>query len=401
MKKLCLTMIALLVALPLVAQDVEIREDHPGEYVVQEGDTLWDIAGRFLTRPWQWPAIWQANPQIDNPHLIYPGDRLTLIYVDGQPRLVINAEVDGTRRLGPEIRREDATGPITTVPLGAIEPYLTRPRFVGPDALASLPYVVANQDERYVAAQPDYSYIRNLPESPVNGEYMLARVTSQFERVETDEGTVIRENELRANRGAVPSDQRPVEVGASSGWNPFRRFGARGDVVGYGMWEVARVRLAQNGDPATVEIVDAELDVRAGDYLLPLDPYLYDLTFYPRPPAQPVPDNARVIGTFGGEYGVGHYQIVTLDLGMNDGVEPGITFSAFRPGRMAEDGFSRGLRGRPAPSGDLERSVELPEQYVGVMMVFRTFGDVSYALVMDGKRAVRTGDRIAHPDRRL
>ena len=398
MKKLCLTMIALLVALPLVAQDVEIREDHPGEYVVQEGDTLWDIAGRFLTRPWQWPAIWQANPQIENPHLIYPGDRLSLVYIDGQPRLVLN---DGSRRLGPEVRRESISGPITTVSLDAIEPYLTRPRIVGADALAAMPYVVANQDDRYVAADTDYSFVRNLADAPVGGEYMLARLTAQFERVETEDGTVIRQNQLRGNRGAVPSDERPVEVGSRGGWNPFSRFGRRGDIVGYGLWEVARVRLAKNGDPATVEILDAELDVRAGDYLLPLDPYLYDLTFYPRPPEQPIPDGASVIGTFGGDYGVGHYQIVTLDLGREDGVEPGHTFSAFRPGLTVQDGFSRGLRGRPAPEGDPKRSVDLPEQYVGVMMVFRAFDQVSYALVMDGQRAVRTGDRIADPDRRL
>lgn len=399
MKKLCLTMIALLVALPLLAQDVEIREDHPGEYVVQEGDTLWDIAGRFLTQPWQWPAIWQANPQIENPHLIYPGDRLTLIYVDGQPRLVLN--YDGTERRGPEVRRETISGPISTVPLAAIEPYLTRPRVVSVDALADMPYVVANQDQRYVAAQPDYSYIRNLPQAPLNGEYMLARLTAQFEQVETENGKEIRQNQLRNNRGAVPSDQRPVELNTRGGWNPFSRLGNRGDVVGYGLWEVARVRLVKNGDPATVEIIDAELDVRAGDYLLPLDPYLYDLTFFPRPPTQAIPDGASVIGTFGGEYGVGHYQIVTLNVGMNDGVEPGITYSAFRPGRTVEDGFSRGLRGRPAPSGDLNRNVELPDQYVGLMMVFRAFDDISYALIMDGKRAVSKGDRIAHPDRRL
>ena len=67
--------LGLLTAPMLAAQDVELREDHPDEYVVQEGDTLWDIAGEFLTRPWQWPAIWQANPQIENPHLIYPGRR--------------------------------------------------------------------------------------------------------------------------------------------------------------------------------------------------------------------------------------------------------------------------------------------------------------------------------------
>ncbi len=394
MKKLCLTMIALLVALPLLAQDVEIREDHPGEYVVQEGDTLWDIAGRFLTRPWQWPAIWQANPQIDNPHLIYPGDRLTLIYVDGQPRLVM----DGTDRRGPEIRREDISGPITSVALDAIEPFLTRPRVVDLETLRTMPYVVANQDERYVAAEPDYAFVRGLEDGRVNQDYMIARLTSQFEKVETDDGSMLRQNQLRANRGAVPSDERPIDPDRRRGWNPFDR---GGEVVGYGLWEVATARLVKQGEIATLEVLDAELEVRAGDYVLPVDPYLYDLTFYPRPPEQAIPANASVIGVNGGEYGVGHWQIVTLGIGSDDGVAPGHTFSAFRPGATVRDDFSRGLPGRPAPQGVDGRQVELPEQYVGVMMVFRAFDDVSYALVMDGKRAIRVGDHIDHPDRRL
>ena len=83
MRKFWLMMIVAVLSWPLLAQDVQLRDDHPDEYIVREGDTLWDIAGRFLTRPWQWPAIWQANPQIENPHLIYPGDRISLVYVDG------------------------------------------------------------------------------------------------------------------------------------------------------------------------------------------------------------------------------------------------------------------------------------------------------------------------------
>lgn len=394
MKKLCLMMIALLVALPLVAQDVEIREDHPGEYVVQEGDTLWDIAGRFLTRPWQWPAIWQANPQIDNPHLIYPGDRLTLIYVDGQPRLVM----DGTRRMGPEVRREDITGPVTSVPLDAIEPFLTRPRVIGKDELAARPYIVANRDDRYVSAEPDYTFVRGLSDGTLNGEYMIARLTAQFEQVDTDNGTMLRQNEMRANRGAVPSGKRPVSLDRRFAWNPLDR---RGEVVGYGLWEVARARLVKTGEPATLEVLDAELEVRAGDYVLPLDPYLYDLTFFPRPPEQGVPAQSEVIGVNGGEYGVGHWQIVTLNVGSSDGIVPGHTFSAFRPGAMVRDSFVGGLQGRPKPTGVDGTQVELPEQYVGIMMVFRTFEDVSYALIMDGTRAIRVGDRIAHPDRRI
>src|SRR6056297_2893059 len=209
MKKIWVLLIALLVALPLAAQEVELRDDHPDEYIVREGDTLWDIAGRFLTRPWQWPAIWQANPQVENPHLIYPGDRLSLIYVDGQPRLVM----DRTRRLSPEIRRTQTSGPITTVPLSAIKPYMVRPRMVGVDELASLPYVVANQDTRYVSAEPYRAFVRGMTDYRPGDQVVIARLSYQLEEVESEGRMAVRQNLLRGNLGAVPSDQRPVQVG--------------------------------------------------------------------------------------------------------------------------------------------------------------------------------------------
>lgn len=385
--------IALLLALPLAAQqDVELRDDHPEEYVVQEGDTLWDIAGRFLTRPWQWPAIWQANPQVENPHLIYPGDRLSLVYVDGQPRLVL----DRTRRLSPGIRRSDTTGPITTVPLAAIEPFLLKPRVVGRDTLADLPYVVANEDTRYVSAEPYRSFVRGLDGYQPGEQIVLARLAFQFEEVETDNGVHVRQNLMRGNLGAVPSDQRPVPI--ERRLNPFA---AEGRVVGYQLWEVARAEVLTGGDPAQLEVLDADREVRAGDYVLPIDPYLYDLTFYPRAPEFRIPDGAGIIGVHGGDNAVSHYQIVTLDLGSSDGVEPGHTFSVFHRNRTVRDDYVRGLRGRPAPANVSGRDVRLPPQYIGQVMVFRSFERVSYALVMTGKRGVRVGDLVDHPDRRL
>jgi hypothetical protein len=385
--------IALLLALPLAAQDVELREDHPEQYVVQEGDTLWDIAGRFLTRPWQWPAIWQANPEIDNPHLIYPGDTLSLVYIDGQPRLVM----DRTRRLSPEIRRSDASGPIKTVPLAAIEPFLLKPRVVGRDELAGLPYVVANEDTRAASAQPYRAFVRGLDGARPGEQVVLARLRHQYEEVETDGGrSAIRQNLMRGNRGAVPSGQRPIEVGRQL--NPFA---PEGKVVGYQLWEVARAEVLTNGDPAQLEVLDSDLEVRPGDYVLPIDPYLYDLTFYPRAPDFDIPDGASIIGLRGGDAAVAHFQIVALDIGARDGVEPGHTFSVFHKNRTVEDEFVRGMRGRPAPTNVSGSEVTLPPQYIGQVMVFRSFDRVSYALVMTGKRGVRTGDLVDHPDRRL
>jgi len=392
MKKLWLIAIALLVALPLAAQEVELRDDHPDEYIVREGDTLWDIAGQFLTRPWQWPAIWQANPQVENPHLIYPGDRLSLIYVDGQPRLVL----DGTRRLSPQVRRSDSTGPITTVPLSAIEPYLVKPRVVGSDELADLPYVVANEDTRYISAEPYRTFVRGLDQQRVGDQVIVARLNYQFEEVDADGRKAVRQNLMRGNLGAVPFDERPIEVGRKLNF-----FANEGDVIGYQLWEVARAEVLESGDPAQLEVLDADLEVRAGDYILPIDPYLYDLTFFPRPPEFEIPDGASVIGIRGGDYAVGHYQIVAIDIGTTDGVEPGHTFSVFHRNREVRDEFIDGLRGRPAPTDVSGGSVRLPPQYIGQIMVFRSFERVSYGLVMTGRRGVRTGDLIDHPDRRL
>ncbi|WP_162949476.1 LysM peptidoglycan-binding domain-containing protein, partial [Pseudomonas aeruginosa] len=85
-----LVALLLLAASGLAQAQVDLREGHPDRYTVVRGDTLWDISGKFLRQPWKWPELWHANPQIQNPHLIYPGDTLSLVYVDGQPRLVLN-----------------------------------------------------------------------------------------------------------------------------------------------------------------------------------------------------------------------------------------------------------------------------------------------------------------------
>ncbi len=379
---------------PIGAQDVDLRADHPREYVVQEGDTLWDIAARFLTRPWQWPAIWQANPQIENPHLIFPGDVISLVFIDGQPRLM----VDGTRRLSPEIRREDITGPVTTIPLEAIESFLVKPRVVSVEQLAGLPYVIANAERQHFAAAPDRTYARGMSDRRVGDQVVIARLTFQFD--DPSQGTdraAVRQNRMRSNLGQVPFDERPVGQFIRTSSNISRS----GRVIGYELWELARAEVVKAGDPAILELIDSKQEVRSGDYVLPIDPYLYDLTFYPRAPDREIPEGARVIAITGGHYGVSHYQIVALGLGETDGVQPGHTFSTFRPGETVRDRFVHGLPGRPAPTGVENGRVELPHEFAGVVMVFRTFERVSYALVLGGERPVREGDLLFHPDRRL
>jgi len=100
---------------------VTLRQDHPESYTVVRGDTLWDISARFLSKPWEWPEIWQANPQIKNPHLIYPGDTLVLSYVDGQPRLQLNRGASrGTVKLSPTVRSTPIAEAIPVERLGCL-----------------------------------------------------------------------------------------------------------------------------------------------------------------------------------------------------------------------------------------------------------------------------------------
>jgi len=135
---------ALLIGFVLVAQaqEVELNPAHPDTYVVQKGDTLWDISAVFLQSPWLWPEIWHANPQIENPHLIYPGDQLNLVYLNGKPAITVN-RAHRTVKLGPKVRELNKDQAVETIPLSDIEPFLRKLRILNKEDIDLAPYVVA------------------------------------------------------------------------------------------------------------------------------------------------------------------------------------------------------------------------------------------------------------------
>jgi len=401
-KRFVFLTIAMLLAFSLQAQDVELREDHPREYVVQEGDTLWDIAGRFLTRPWQWPAIWHANPQIDNPHRIYPGDVITLVFVGGEPRLTVSDAVDDSiRRLSPEVRRESIEGPITTIPFDAIESFLTQPRVVSAEEYESLPYVVANNEQRIYAGPGDRTYVRGMTDARVGAEVIIARPLHQFEdrSKQPRRDNPLRRNIVRLNKAQVPSSVRPSGAVWKTTFGRLERFDY--PIVGYELWESARARVLKAGDPTILEIMEGGREVGAGDVVLPLDDHIYDASFFPRAMDR-VPERARVLAVAQNRFGAGHYQIIAINLGEVDGVQPGHTFSAFRPGETISD-TQRYRAVYLTQSEERDRSfVTLPDEYAGQVMVFRAFDRVSYAIVLEGStHPISEGDRLDHPDRRL
>ena len=372
------------VAVVVFAAEVELREDHPDVYVVQKGDTLWDISARFLKAPWLWPEIWQANPQVENPHLIYPGDRLTLVYRDGRPIL----SQDG---FGPRVRREKLDDAITAVPLSEIQAFLKQPRMFDGAELDSMPYVVALEENRLRSTTGQIAYVRGIDVAPGTAVYFLRRshIYYNIARPEDDKYEVRRPNQIH-EYDHIRGDYRAT-LWNDSVFEYWRRRG--GEYLGHEVLEVGVGEVLRAGDPATVLVQYGDVEIRKGDLvaLTPAEPW--DLTFYPRAP-ESVPDNMRVMAFTDALAVVGPRQVVALNKGARDGVENGQTYALFQPGAIVRDevkhpkGTYRGLG---------VHDVELPEEFVGHVMVFRTFDKISYGLVMDGIRPVHLGDAVRAP----
>jgi len=381
-----LTFVALLLTGIAMAQDVSLRSDHPEEYVVVKGDTLWDISGRFLDKPWQWPAIWYANPQIENPHLIYPGDVISLVYVDGTPQLRLRR--GDTVKLSPSIRVSDREA-IKAVPFESIAPFIRNLRVLSPEEFEGLPYIVANEDARLTATNTDQTYGRGL-DAQVGEEFVVARLISIYDSFGKPPET--RRVQPKTGWQEVQNvwDRSESTFNDVSPWNKRAK-----NPVGYELLEVSRVRVAKAGDISVLDIIRDRTEVKPGDYILPANDPGYDSTFYPSA-MDDIPPGLRVLATSGSKSGVGLYQIVAINGGWNQGLKPGHVFSAFSKGKKVADetGYRHGSFAKDA-------EVRLPDVYDGLVMVFRTFGDISYGLVMSGSRSVEEYDSLRHPDERL
>ena len=385
-KKIIYLILVTMLASVALAQDVSVRSDHPDEYVVVKGDTLWDISGKFLEKPWQWPSIWQANPQIENPHLIYPGDRLSLVYIDGQPRLMVNGG-KRTVRMSPGVR-ELPREAIPPVPWDAIDHFITNVRVVLPDTYDDLPYVVANESSRLNATRTDLTYVRGI-DGRVGEEFAIVRLRNIY----YDE----HEKMQRAKNHPYPTHlpgalEYPDDIW--SGPLDWRKMNP--PVLGYEYWDIGVARLVKAGDPAVMSIEGGRTEVKEGDFVLPIDDYVYPENFYPHA-MNPVPEGMEVVALTQSKYGSGHLQVVAINAGKNQGVEQGHVFSAFRPGKYVRDEVKYPL-GSWEDAKTRDDKVTLPDQFSAHILVFRVFDNVSYAIIMDGERPVRKLDVLKHPD---
>jgi hypothetical protein len=363
----------MLVTVAVYAAGAQLRADHPDSYTVRKGDTLWSISARFLSKPWLWPEIWQANPQVQNPHLIYPGDVLNLSFING-PRL----------GLQPRVRAEGE--PIPAIPLSELRMFLKETRVMDSNEVSDAPYVVGFEEARLRGTVGQNIYARKLAGDP-GQRWAIVRPTHVFRGFGEDD-----RNEPYPLVGhELDSDVSMVRTPWKEDFRNDHHYG-RGKDLGVEVTVIGTAETLRTGDVATLLLLDSTQEIRKGDRIMPIDDKPYDAYYYPHAPKS-VPSNARVIAFTDALDAVGPKQVVALSIGAKDGVENGQTYSVVHPGETIADDVASNSWNRGTG-----KSVTLPEEFVGHVMVFRTFDRVSYGLVMDSLKPVTMGDRLTMPE---
>ena len=349
----------------------ELAPDAPDNYTVKSGDTLWAISGLFLKSAWRWPELWGMNlTDIKNPHRIYPGQKLVLERKDGRATLrtaatPADAPPTETIRVSPRTRYEPMdSGALPAIKAHLIEPFLAEPVIVDAAGLDNAPRIVAALDGRVLLTRGDRAYARGQTGTPLLD-------------------APGRQQEFRIFRTAVPL-----------------RDPSSGEVLGYEAQYVGKAVLARsestlstrNKDgteatevvPATIDIVAAKEEMRVGDRLLP-EPPRELLSYAPRAPSSPV--DARIVSVYGSAVvNAAQNQVVTINKGSKDGIERGHV--------LAIQKFGERLVDKTDPN---RAQMKLPDERNGLLMVFRTFDRLSYALVLDIVDGVKVGDRLINP----
>ncbi|MDP3087936.1 MAG: LysM peptidoglycan-binding domain-containing protein [Methylotenera sp.] len=362
------------------AEDVALKNNHPDRHVVVKGDTLWGISGKFLKDPWQWPKVWKLNRnQIKNPHLIYPGDVVFLDMSSGSPQLKLLRE---TITLQPGAVEEPLDREaISTIPLSVIAPFLSQPLIIEKDQLVTSPRILAAQDDRVVLSPGTRVYIDKIEESDGLNWYVY-----------------------RPAESLVDPDTK--------------------EILGVEATYLGDARITKYGEPASADISKAKEEIFTKDRLVPTGDEVIT-NFVPHAPDSEI--SGRIINIYGGVAEAGPQSIVSISRGTADGIDVGHVLAINRYGRVIKDpeykeekksssklkelnfDVTHDAEGKPivnfkkAPentSGKLVLEpgmVKLPDERIGLLMVFRVFDRISYALVMQASQPIHKLDAVTTP----
>jgi hypothetical protein len=320
-----------------INEPVPLAEGHPNEYVVQVGDTLWDISAMFLRDPWFWPEIWYVNPDIENPHLIYPGDVLGLVYIDGQTR-ISNIRAS-TFRMSPQARVSPLSEAVMSIPFEAVAAFLSSGVILEKSQADALPYLLQTRGDHLMASAGNEIYVRGAGSDQPGMRYNVINV-----------GDALYD----------PDDNRLI--------------GYHGNMIG-------EASMRRAGDPATVALIKSTQEAIPGDRLLPASVDV-PLNFFPRTPSSNI--DGRIISVVGGVTQIGQYQVIVMNRGSNNGLAVGDVLTIFQTGEVVKDRVRGG-------------KVRLPDEKEGTVMVFKTYDRISYGLIMEATDAIHIHDSVRNP----
>lgn len=341
---------------PAGKEGLALNPNAPDSYTVKRGDTLWGIAKVFLKDPWYWPEIWQVNPQIQNPHLIYPGDTLRLVYINGQPRVLVQRgevalERGNEARVEPRIRSMPLNSAVTTIPYEAVAAFMSKPSVLAKEQISAAPYVIATRDLHVVMSDGDTLYARGFKNAvEVGTHYNVVRI-----------GEALRDPDTNQVLGY--------------------------DGIFNGAGHVTRI-----GDPVTLIMTESARETEAGDKLIaggvdvPLD-------FVPSAPKVKI--DGRIISVSNGVSVIGQYEVVVINRGAHDGLVPGNVLAIFDYGPTVADNDQHGFLN--STDHFWAHKVQLPSERSGTFMVFKTFDNLSYGLVMEATDIIRVTDKVQNP----
>ena len=347
----------------------ELADGAPEEYTVKRGDTLWAISGMFLKSPWRWPELWGMNMQdIQNPHRIYPGQHLVLEKMDGRALLRLRGTAQGegsppteTIRVSPRTRITPLAtdGAVPTLQTHLIEPFLAEPVIIDEATLLLAPRIVAAPSDRVLITRGDRAYARGVAAAPLQ-----QRVAG-------------REDDYRVFRKAQPL------------MDPYTRA-----ILGFEAQYLGKASLVRSETveadtkvivPGTIDILSAKEEIQVGDRLLPEPPRQF-LTYVPHAPATPM--SGAIVSVYGNAVAIaGQHQVVVINRGTADGIEMGHVMAILKAGELK---FDRTQPGEFA-------NIKMPDERNGLLMVFRPFERLSYALILEINDTVKIGDVVVNP----
>jgi LysM repeat protein len=323
-----------------------IRPDAPMNYTVKRGDTLWDIAAVFLKDPWFWPEIWQINPQVENPHLIYPGDVLSLAYGANGSASVSISQYSGAR-LEPRLRSEGLDGPVDTIPFSAIAAFLTKPSVLTQEQALAAPHILAFRDHHMIGGTGHEFYVRGVNAAPEQ-RYVVMHVGPPIYDFESNK------------------------------------------LIGYQAAYVATAVVKVPGEITKAVLTEGAREALVGDRLITVEGER-SLNFQPHAPTTAI--NGQIISIADDAEYIGQYQVVVLNRGANDGLSQGAVLAVDQQGELVYDKWPE----YPWKKKGFPDEVRLPYERAGTLIVFKVFEHISYGLVIGARAPMRVADRVYNP----